>query len=423
MTNNRKISEKKKNRGPNVGQSGLRLPGVHSEPGASDKDRQKQLKSRRSSLRLMVLLSAALIVLSLILLPTVVRFDKSISADRLTDDRDGGGHEGFATDPSQSGELLPFGFGLVIQCLDNEVQVLNISGQVEYAIRVTMNQPRVIADDRHALLYDLGGTYYCLLSAGGPVYEGRTDDSIQGVSRGDSGHVGLILDRYNTRGVLRVLDPQGDQIFEWSSRKSENSGYVVSSSFNSEGEFVDISLMNTDGSNPRPVILRLTLTGEQPGDELLRLQPDIRAALPKLVHTADSLLWMTDGQAIFTYDEDDGTTVLRYNFSSIHSLIGWGERLVVVGVCPEREGVQLYLLSGEQADLENGLPLQGDSTVPMVSDQYMAIASGSRIYLLNRYNIDRVRTLDVSEPVQKMSLNSAGDIIYVTRSGVGLIEN
>ncbi|MGI6545375.1 MAG: DUF5711 family protein [Fastidiosipilaceae bacterium] len=423
MSNSKKIGERKKNREPDTGRARSRVPGIQSEPVPSGKYRKRKPKGGRASLGLMASLSAALIVLSLILLPAVVHFDKSVSVNRLTYDRFGGGYEGFATDPSQSGELLPFGFGLVIQCLDNEVQVLNISGQVEYAIRVTVNQPRVIADDRHALLYDLGGTYYCLLSATGPVFEGRTDDSIQGASRGDSGHVGLILDRYNTRGVLRVLDPEGNQIFEWISKKSENSGYVVSSSFSLEGEFVDISLMNTDGSNPRPVILRLTLTGEQPGDELLRLQPDIRAALPKLIHTADSLLWMTDGQAIFTYDVVDETTVLRYNFSSIHSLIGWGDHLAVVGVCPEREGVRLYLLSGEQADLENGLPLQGDSTVPMVSDQYLAIASGSQIYLLNRYNIERVRTLDVSEPVQKMSLNSAGDIIYVTRSGVGLIEN
>jgi hypothetical protein len=378
---------------------------------------------KRPTVFVLLGIAVVLLIASFVLLPSAARLDRQTGRRGSTANAVVGASYGFSVEPIRSGELLPFGSGLVLRCLDNEIEVLNLSGQVEYALRATITQPQIIADDRRAFLYDLGGSYYCMLEGSGPLFEGRVEDVIRGAYRGPNGYFALLLDRYDTRGVLAVYDEQGRRIFEWISQGSENSGYILSSAFAPDGSSIDLSLMNTDGAHPRPVILRLSLAKGSPGEELARLQPDIRTALPKLTYTADHSLWMTDGRAIYSYDPESKATVLRYNFHSVHSISAWGNSLIVVGVYPEREGIQLYQLTGDLKDVESGILLSGDPVVPVMQEEYMGVAAGNRLHLIGHYDLHRIRTVETDEPVLALGLDRYGDLLYITRSEVALLEN
>lgn len=400
-----------------------RIIGQPASGPVRNKNREKP-KAQWNKLRLLILSSILLLAIAIALIPAVVGFDRTVNDERLNVDSTVAGMYGFSTADYPQGELTPFGSGLVINCLDTEIQVLNISGVPEYSLRVFTNQPRIISDDHHAFVYDLGGTYYCMLSPGGPVFEGRTEDVIQGAYRSSDGLTALILDRFDTRGVLQLLNPDGEMLLEWTSRSSENSGYLLSVSFAPDNSFIDLSLMNTDGAYPRPVILRLSLDRRKLGEELLRLQPNIRTSLPQIAHTTDGNLWMTDGRTIYSYHPENGNTVIRYNFSDIHSFESWDDVLVVTGTYPGREGVQLYLLTGELADVEHGLSLSsGARSTPRISSDYLTVSAGRTVSLLEGHSLHGVKLFELPEVALKTDVDKNGDVVYITRSWVGLIEN
>ncbi len=320
---------------------------------------------------------------------------------------------GFALKPGEAENLRTIGAERLIKLGNNQLEVLNVSGGVEYRVVTDLKDPVVLPCGDKALVYDREGLYYCLLGRGGIIFEGRTEWPLQAAVFGHKGCLALLQNTPDSRGSLLVLDASGQRLFRWTSRRSLNSGYPINVTFGPGDKHINISLLNADGTFIRPIIKRLSLSESNLGEELLNLQPDLRRPLLLLTTAEDGSLWLCDGKRVYLYD--DKTTQLRslYEFDRVTSMTAYGRGVAVVAATAGTE-LNLYCLTGDPAEQEQFITLGTEVGPPKVSGKYLTVLLDRAVVRVAAGDLSHPHQLELSAPAVDQGVSAAGAILVVT---------
>ncbi|HHX38246.1 MAG TPA: hypothetical protein GX717_09740 [Clostridiaceae bacterium] len=330
---------------------------------------------------------------------------------------------GFPLTSGEANRLLPFGTNLLIRVGSEQVSVLNVAGGIEYSFHAQIVNPRLLTINNRAFLYDQSGHFYCLLDVNGIVYERQSDSPIEGAVKSPSGKIALILNPLKTRGSVLVISEQGEEMFAWISKKSLASGYIINAAFDVEDRYIDVSLMNTDGAEVRPVIKRFSLETNQLGEELLTLQPNIKHPLPLICYPSEGSLWLSDGYSIYEYDVQSEQMTVLYNFIMIRSMVAYDGGVAVIGMTDSSESQQLFLLHGNADDSQTAIDLSDQAITPVAIGDYLAVGDGNRVILVNRGDFKRAKSITLGDLVVRIGTDKSGNILGITSSFVIRLDN
>ncbi|MDW7657495.1 MAG: DUF5711 family protein [Bacillota bacterium] len=316
---------------------------------------------------------------------------------------------GFDCDAAEAQTLYPYQDS-VIRLTPDRVTCLDILGNERFVVDIDFNAPYAVQNGPWLLVADREGTGYAMITSDGEVYHGRLSGNIGGAAVSKDGMAALIQDRQDSSGIVTILEAKtGRHLFDCHFTQS---GYVLSVQFNPDGESFDVNLVNTNGSSLYPILKRYSIDGTQLG----QLQPDLSDLYPLLAHDLQGNP-ILGGAAIltaFTYGAEE--PMWQRTYAMIHALSVCDNGLLVLAGERLNGPVNLFLI--EKNGQEKNLFEIGETAIgPALSGTLVAVASGSRILVINSKNGRLIQEENMPADIVRFDF-SGNSLIIVTSNGV-----
>ena len=130
---------------------------------------------------------------------------------------------------ADDGAFAPVGGGFVIGDADG-VRYVDSAGSEILLETVNMKSPVAVSNGSEALVYDLGGSYLCVLNRSGVIWSGAASGSIFSASINSAGWVAVCAESPGYNGAVTVYNAKGRSVYRWYSGQ----GYLLSAAV-SEG--------------------------------------------------------------------------------------------------------------------------------------------------------------------------------------------
>ena len=127
------------------------------------------------------------------------------------------------------GAFAPVGGGFVIADPDG-VRYVDSTGSETLLEAVNMNSPVAVSNGSEALVFDLGGSYLCVLNRNGIIWSGSASGGIFSASINSAGWVAVCAECPGYNGAVTVFNAKGRSVYRWYSGQ----GYLLSAAV-SEG--------------------------------------------------------------------------------------------------------------------------------------------------------------------------------------------
>lgn len=324
--------------------------------------------------------------------------------------------DGFLLDKIDASSLTPFGDAYVLRLNPNRLSVINLEGAEEYSFNIRSESPQVATAGDYALVFERDGYDYYLAKPQGVIYEGKTQDPIVEGQVSLDGQVALILDSPETRGVLRLMDTDGRHLLDYRLRDRLRSGQLIRANFAQDEPIVDLALLNTDGSSPRPLIHRFDIETAKLNEIY---QIDANEVLPIIAQGVGGDLLAIGPQSVYRLEGD--------------SIVPWLKAARIQAALPCQNGAAMiasesfdgitrlyYLKFSDSSTQLNELPsvVVGDAPQLFVTrNNYVAVAEGSVLHVVN-VNTMATERVDLGSNIVQISLDDRGRVLVVTQDRV-----
>lgn len=324
--------------------------------------------------------------------------------------------DGFLLDKIDASSLTPFGDAYVLRLNPNRLSVINLEGAEEYSFNIRSESPQVATAGDYALVFERDGYDYYLAKPQGVIYEGKTQDPIVEGQVSLDGQVALILDSPETRGVLRLMDTDGRHLLDYRLRDRLRSGQLIRANFAQDEPIVDLALLNTDGSSPRPLIHRFDIETAKLNEIY---QIDANEVLPIIAQGVGGDLLAIGPQSVYRLEGD--------------SIVPWLKAARIQTALPCQNGAAMiasesfdgvtrlyYLKFSDSSTQLNELPsvVVGDAPQLFVTrNNYVAVAEGSVLHVVN-VNTMATERVDLGSNIVQISLDDRGRVLVVTQDRV-----
>lgn len=313
---------------------------------------------------------------------------------------------GFDCDSNEAMTLHPLGNG-VVKVTRSRLVRMDMTGIEGWSLDIDMQSPFVVARNGRMLVVDRTGFDWVLMDASGRLASGRTTGAITGAALGADGGIALIHDEPGYRGVLRLLAPDGTFRFEW---KSAESGHILSAAFDPAGGFVDVSVLNSDGTTPLTYHKRFSLEAAEVAQHRL---PD-NWILPVVVHDPEGHPVFVGSQQLIALSDnpEPAWSLSLARILSAHTAPGG---VLVVGSETADGDLRLWRVDS-QGRKGSGLvlPFEPDQTALGDDGTYMAFSSGSRILIVR---IPGANQGPNQAPVLAGDLRTTGEVLRLAFTG------
>jgi hypothetical protein len=317
---------------------------------------------------------------------------------------------GFACDAVEAKHLIPFG-DYIVRLTAGRVECLASDGSEIFACGLDYSTPYAVTGANRLVVADRDGTGYAVFDASGLLFSGNREGRVTGVAIGPGGELALLEDRHDSTGVVAILDAQtGDLQYEC---HFPESGYVLSAVFTPDGQFLDVALVNTDGSKIRPIFKRFRISGEACGQLVL---PD-EGLFPLLVYDPAGNLVACSATRLAGLEFGRDTPRFTLDLPHIETVAATRTGLVVLA--SERVGGKLKLYSLDQnGRLGPGLDV-GDSATPLsVLGSRVALGCGTRILVYDAKKSQMILDLNLAAEVNRCGFAGENTLTVVTSTGV-----
>lgn len=324
--------------------------------------------------------------------------------------------DGFLLDKIDAASLTPFGDAYVLRLNPNRLSVINLEGAEEYSFNIRSESPQVVTAGDYALIFERDGYDYYLARPQGVIYEGKTQDPIIEGQVSLNGQVALTLDSPETRGVLRLMDTDGRHLFDYRLRDRLRSGQLIRANFAENEPIIDLSLLNTDGSSPRPLIHRFDLETAKLSEIY---QIDANEVLPIIAQGVGGDLLAIGPQSVYRLEGD--------------LVVPWLKAARIQAALPCQNGAAMiasetfdgvnrlyYMKFSDSFTQLNELPsvVVGDSPQLFVTrNNFVAVAEGSIVHVVN-VNTMATERIDLGSTIFQISIDDRGRVLVVTQDRV-----
>ncbi len=240
----------------------------------------------------------------------------------------------------------PFGSGLAVTSGDTYSFVSGL-GNSRYSIQLRYGDPAICTGDRYVLLYDRGGTGFCIANHYAEYLRDNTDSPILTATMNARGDFALVTDQTGCRSAVTVYDDRQQLLCRWLTTQY----YVMMTSVSPDGESFAALCLGQDGLSLTTQVLYFEIGQEQPAWSLLLEERQVLA----LFHDK------TGGLVILCADG-----VLRCAAGSVTASRDFSRELRMFSA-REEEALLLAFDAGEQGSRGAELLLLGDGLEPLWS--------------------------------------------------------
>lgn len=330
----------------------------------------------------------------------------------------------FTVDSSRARNMSVFADKYILELRNENLNYLSFQGEVEASYAINNDNAKLDFNDKYALVSDLNGFNYYLFSEKGLIYEGRSTEKIIYSAISNKGYVAMILDTFDSKGMVRVLDPNGKHILDYKLRERLRSGYPISLCFNPDSSELYINIINLDGAHIQTHIHSLDLNS-------LHIETHLNLvdslALPKIYSPDKNLVALSNDTNFVLSNLYDISS--KTKFSEIKDLSLTKEEVYFLAKVEDNDEFSIYSVKySELLDKKNGEqpkihgPLNAGETPYLIKSgsDYTAVAAKNGIYIISNNNsfFYEMGNIEVIE----MDFINKKQLLLVCKDGVRLVN-
>lgn len=367
---------------------------------------QKRRNKNRTGLITLVCLAVILMIASVVL---ALRFPKEDGwASTSEPDINNPTKTGFACDTIEAQKLYPFANGLV-KVNKDRVSFLDLKGNEIFGEVIDMDAPFCTISSKRAFIGDSNGFQYIVIDSSKVLYKSTIKGTIDYASINEDGYVAIVADEPGVKGVVKILNPEGDGLFTW---QSAESGYILSSKINPTSNRVDISLSNTDGARVSPILKSFGIDGAAKG-QFISQTNDL---LPIILYDNDKDVVMCGSSRIIAFDGIKEKYSI--SFLKIYTVVSSDYGILLIAKTQNSDKPMFYVLDSKGAT-SPGIELSDEVSEIAVKGSVAAIGSGNTIIGVSINNKKVISRNPISaSPIRIAFSSTSNQLIIVARDGV-----
>jgi hypothetical protein len=313
----------------------------------------------------------------------------------------------YRCDATEAQKLYPFGSGLIKVSRDR-ISYVTLAGTEKFGEPVSMEIPSCRVSGSYALITDTGGTSYMLLDSSGVLYSSSAGSTIDYGYVNSDGYAVIVFDKPGTKGVARIIAPDGTSPFTW---ESAESGYILSAYISPDSRSVDISIYNTDSVEPFPILKRFSINGEAIG----QFTPSTSQMLPAVVYCGSNPVMCGSSDIVSLIDYK---AAYYKQFFKVYSVAASGSSVLAVAKINAGDTPMLYRISAD-GTLSAGILLSEETTPVAVYGNTAVVGSGTSIVCIDAMKMKVISRVSLSTSVMRVDLALSGSmVVAVTGDGV-----
>lgn len=141
---------------------------------------------------------------------------------------------------------------------DTTFYVYDTAGDIVYSEQAPYSNPIIDSSERRVLIYDQGGTNFCVLGPKNLIYSKRLTDQILYGSIGPDGSAAIVTATEKYTSYLTIYDKNGSEIYHWA-----DGSMITSVAINSSGKGCLVSASYARGGIFRTVVTKLDFSSPE----------------------------------------------------------------------------------------------------------------------------------------------------------------
>jgi hypothetical protein len=237
---------------------------------------------------------------------------------------------------------------LLVKCETDSFKGINKKGEEVLIRSIGVNNPLIKTNGPELLIADLGGRDIYVMNGWNIKWDEKLSGNIINAEISESGHVTVIHEAKGFKGVVKVFDPRGIEMF--SRNIAEN--FVLTAKVAPSGEQLLINSINTSGININPSLEFFDMMG----NPFAARTPGENQIFAYASYLDDDSLLTASSSALVYYDKERNEK-WRKEFKEIYSVgISLG-KYIAAAVSKEGEGngledglneIQIFNRKGQQ---------------------------------------------------------------------------
>ena len=330
----------------------------------------------------------------------------------------------FNVDSSRARNMNIFADKYILELRNENLNFLSFQGEVESSYPINSDNAKLDFNDNYALVSDLNGFNYYLFSQKGLVYEGRSKEKVIYSTVSNEGYVALILDTFDSKGIVRILDPKGKHLMDYKLRERLRSGYPISLCFNPDSSKVFINIINLDGAHIQTHIHTIDLSNLNISTHLSLVRS---LALPKIYSPDKNLVALVNNTSFVLSNLNNVSSKTKFN--EIKDLSITQEEVYFLAKVEENDKFSVYSIKysellkkddDNQPEITGPLQVGENPYLIHSGSDYTAVATDNGIYIISNNNVFFYEMGNIE--ILKMNFISKNQLLLVCKDGVRLVN-
>jgi len=384
------------------------------QPEKAAKTKPRSSNSGRN-LTIVVMVLAVVLLLSLVLIFYISgKIDSLSNADTQIKLSAQGG---FNCEYSEAQKLYPFGEG-VLKVTNERVAYLTLSGNDIFSSQISYQNPQCVTFGDYAVVFDLDGYNFTLLTQDAVVYSKPTINQIKAVNVSSSGITAVITNSQESYGEVLLFDLNGVAISQWS---SYNSGYPIACAFNDDSTLLAVSTLNTNGALVIPYIRQFSLTKGDKGIEVADraiYSTEDNVVFSSLFYVGDKLYCFTADSIYQVTDEE--IKQINFDFAVVGRVVKVKNNLFITYSDGVSQMNKLAVINDSNTVLYSS-SIGSDINAVCTNGSLYAISVNKRVFVYNASGTV-VGDYSVDEDILRLNFIAGDKLCIVSTSGVHTIS-
>jgi hypothetical protein len=322
---------------------------------------------------------------------------------------------GFDCEYSEAQQIYPFQNGL-LKVSNKRVAYLSISGNEIFSEDLEMSSPVCVKCGQYAMVADTEGFLCALFSEQGLVHKTHMTGKIGNVALAESGLSAVIIEDGDSFGCVYMMEKDGSFLAKWSSFES---GYPISLAFSPDESTLSVSLVDTDGSQMIPHVKQFAIpadrTSARPSEKAF-YSPVVTDIMPLLAYLNNEKVAVAGISDVAILGNGKCETVSPA-FPCVTSILSFDGGYGVIysdGVDQPLRLATYNSNGGKIGEISLGNEVLGMD----ISGSSALFAVDEKIILVDMTKAKVSSTINVDEPVLRVSFFGSKNICVVTNAGV-----
>ncbi len=377
------------------------------------KQKPKRKFTHRYATPILVVLCILLAVLSIVLVYMIRNHESAKSGAkeqlRLS------AIAGFDCEYSEAQQIYPFQNGL-LKVSNKRVAYLSISGNEIFSEELEMSSPVCIKSGPYAMVADTEGFLCALFSEQGMVYKTHMSGKIGNFALAPSGLSALIIEDGDSFGCVYIMEKDSSFLAKWSSFES---GYPISLAFAPDESSLSVSLVDTDGSQMIPHVKQFSIpkdrTSARPSENAF-FTPLVTDSMPLLAYLSNERVAVA-GISDVAIIGNGKCEAVSPAFPCVTSILSFEGGYGVVYSDGIDQPLRLATFNSNGSKIGE-ISLGNEVLGTDVSGSSALFAVDEKIVLVDMAKAKVSSTINVDEPVLRVSFFGSKNICVVTNAGV-----